>query len=80
MNQADSIQAYDTLDREADRVTVGAKAPLPLSHLTMTDRFRLYDAACRYDNRHGTFPAAMGEWMLSVGLAYDSRVPSLDCE
>ncbi len=70
----DSIQAIDISDRE----TVGTAAPLPLSHLTMTDRFRLYDAACRYDARHGTFPVAVGEWMLAVGLAYDSRLPQLD--
>ncbi len=74
MNRNDSLQAIDTSNRE----TVGTAAPLPLSHLTLTDRFRLYDAACRYDNRHGTFPAHVGEWMLAVGLAYDSRLPQLD--
>jgi hypothetical protein len=76
MNQADSrnvsdgIQATDTSNRE----TVGAKAPLPLSHLTMTDRFRLYDAVV--EGR--ILPEAVVTWALGIGAIPTPRVPSFD--
>jgi hypothetical protein len=69
MNRNDSLQTTDTSNRE----TVGAKAPLPLAHLTMTDRFRLYDAAV--EGR--TLPSAVADWALAVGaLGRPARVPS----
>jgi hypothetical protein len=69
MNHNDSLQAIDTSNRE----TVGTAAPLPMAHLTLTDRFRLYDAACHA--RFSPLPAALGEWMLAVGLVQAPRAP-----
>jgi hypothetical protein len=74
MNRNDSLQAPDTSNRE----TVGAEAPLPLSHLTMTDRFRFYDAAI--DGR--VLPSAVDEWALMVVHQWQvcraPRVPSFN--
>lgn len=57
------------------RETVATPAPLPLSHLTMTDRFKLYDRSLESFGYAVT--AGLAEWALSVGLIGETKVPSI---
>ncbi len=76
MNDATSILP-DTSNRE----TVGAKAPLPLAHLTMTERFFAYDGTLAYGRSFGDWtPFSVYQWALAVGLVSAPRAPSFDGE
>lgn len=55
------------------RETVATPAPLPLSHLTMTDRFKLYDRSLESFGYAVT--AGLAEWALSVGLIGAAKTP-----
>jgi hypothetical protein len=62
-------------EQRSYRTTIDAPPPLPLAHLTMTDRFRLYDRACAGLGYLGVWPYQVTEWALSVGLIGAPRAP-----
>jgi hypothetical protein len=74
------LEVYATMNNEqrSYKPTVEAPAPLPLSHLTMTDRFWLYDRACRGLGYLGVWPAQLTEWALAVGLIGAPKTPVIE--
>lgn len=74
MNNANSI-----LPDTSNRSTVGAPAPLPLSHLSMTERFFAYDGTLAYGRSFGDFtPASVYHWALLVGLVGAPALPVIE--